>query len=79
LKSQARQLRAKRVNTDVSNAEMVVSLEIFLGAISAKEFARDLGVSQSYLCDVRHGRRAISDDLLEKLCKLKLSDIRQAE
>lgn len=36
---------------------------------SARVLADAIGVSQQYLCDVKFGRRNISDSVLEKLIK----------
>jgi transcriptional regulator with XRE-family HTH domain len=34
---------------------------------SGRELSRRLGISAAYLCDIRHGRRKVSDAFLERL------------
>lgn len=69
LRLQARQLKALRATQDVAEAELRVSLCEHLDGSIAKDTASTLGVSQQFLCDIRKGRRAISDAFLERLCK----------
>ena len=34
---------------------------------SARDMAKAIGVSVQYLCDIRHGRRKVSSNVVEKL------------
>jgi transcriptional regulator with XRE-family HTH domain len=59
----------------VENAEAVLQKEVAMFCDtyrgSARDMARKLGVSVAYLCDIRHGRRKVSFNVVEKLRKLK--------
>lgn len=72
LQLEAKELRAMRANCDVEEAVLRGSLSDFLPRGSAKEAAVGFGVSEQYLCDIRKGRRKISDEFLDKLCGGKL-------
>jgi DNA-binding XRE family transcriptional regulator len=38
--------------------------------ITRSDFARDLGISKQYFCDLEHGRRMPSVALVNKICAL---------
>lgn len=52
----------------IPEGEVRQSLEKFVVlAGSAKALAKQWNISQQYLCDLRKGRRAFTDDILEKM------------
>lgn len=72
LQAEAKQLRSLRANEDVAQAKLRMSLAEYLRGKVAKIEAGGLGVSEQYLCDIRNGRRKISDEFLDHLCGGKL-------
>lgn len=58
----------------VVRAEMTLQKEVaeFLdwNRGSMRDMAKEMGISAQYLCDIRHGRRKVSDAVVEKLAKL---------
>jgi hypothetical protein len=54
---------------DALQREVAAFCDTYRG--SARDMAKKLGVSVAYLCDIRHGRRKVSFNVVEKLRKLK--------
>ena len=71
LQTEAKQLRALRAQEDVAQLKLRINLGEYLKGLVAKTTAETLGVSEQYLCDIRNGRRKISDEFLERLCGKK--------
>ncbi len=69
LQLEAKQLRLIRAKASVAEAELRVSLGLYLKQGMAKGVAVSIGVSEQYLSDIRNGRRLLSDEFLEKFCK----------
>ena len=69
IKSTAAQLDVKR--TEASHLE--VELQGLVGQLVAthdgglRDWARSIKISAQYACDIRHGRRKISQSVLERL------------
>lgn len=66
---------AKTLHHDRQRAR--ASEAVFIGALkqhteenSSAELAKSLKVSRGFICDLRYGRRKVSDSLLEKLVAL---------
>lgn len=51
----------------VKKARLLVDLKTYVGTKSAAAVAREIGITPAYLGDVLHGRREISDALVEKI------------
>jgi transcriptional regulator with XRE-family HTH domain len=64
-------LKAARADADVEEAELRESIVGYLTHGEAAIFADTVGVSPQYLSDIRNGRRRISDDVVEKLVKIR--------
>lgn len=67
--------KAKAARTEAARAESALSVQMaeYIGSIhgSGRDLARDLGFSAAYVCDVRHGRRRVSDEFLRRLVALQ--------
>lgn len=67
--ARARKLREARDGLRIVESIVLDYINDTIEPGDAKPFALTLGVSPQYLCDVRAGRRGISDRLLAKLCE----------
>jgi len=63
----ARDLRAARLIEKGRAKCFVDALDAYLESASAKALAAKIGCSPQFVCDVRHGRRGISDPQLNRL------------
>lgn len=64
-------LYSQRASADVTEAELRIALDESLERGAAAAVATHCGLSQQYLSDVRHGKRALTDPVVDKLRKLK--------
>lgn len=57
-----------------AESELLVAVHSRLNSMqcSDRELARRLGFSAGYMCDIRHCRRRISHEFLERLRRLKV-------
>lgn len=71
-----------RCATDLADAHKVVATKetLLWSAVcgyldqteaGARDLARQLGFSAQYICDIRHGRRKISEEFVKRLKKLE--------
>jgi hypothetical protein len=66
----ANRLKACRVQEQIEEAALRSALDKDLSDGKAVGLAASLCVSPQHLSDVRHGKRGISSELLEKLCEV---------
>lgn len=72
IKKQALRLQGMRHAANLAEISLRSSLATeLLKHGSAIALADQLGVSPSYLSDVRHGKRGIGDEMLQKLCGIE--------
>ncbi len=66
-------LRVKRRDVAAAELELQKVVADFCDSYhgSMRDMAREMEISVQYLCDIRHGRRKVSDAVVEKLCKMK--------
>ena len=70
LRASADRLIRARGLSAVRESEFKEALQCLLGKGEASGFAEALGVSPAYISDLRHGRRGISDETLERVLGL---------
>jgi hypothetical protein len=69
---QAVKLQQQRTYCKEAEASVVKALNTFLDGTPAALLADQLEITPQYLSDIRRGRRAISDEVVSRLCdKLK--------
>lgn len=66
-------LQAKRTAAFEAEIDLLHEVQVYLDGFygSARQIARSMGYSAAYICDVRHGRRKISQQFVERLERLK--------
>jgi transcriptional regulator with XRE-family HTH domain len=69
----ARELKKRRAEADVSEAELRYELDTFLRSNrgSAAGLAKTAGITVQHLSDIRHGRRSPGDAVIAKLAKIR--------
>ena len=70
VRSVAKRLKACRTQETLEEFDLRSALNRSIADGDAVAVAASLGVSPQYLSDIRHGRRGISTELLEKLCEV---------
>jgi transcriptional regulator with XRE-family HTH domain len=71
IKRAAQRLRLLRSETAGAEVTLASALREGLGHGVAKELSDALDVSETYLSDIRNGKRSIGDATLEKLCEVE--------
>ncbi len=73
VKQYALALRAHRKRVALTEMDLLRATQEYLEANrgGVREIARAMGFSPQYICDVRYGRRKISDTFVERLERLK--------
>ncbi len=73
VKQYALALRAHRERVTLTEMDLLRTVQAYLDANrgGVREVARVMGFSPQYICDVRHGRRKISDTFVERLERLQ--------
>lgn len=64
-------LYSQRANAEVTEAELRIALDESIPHTKAVTVAAFCGIKPQYLSDMRHGKRALTDSVVEKLRRLK--------
>lgn len=70
VRQKAEELKAYRRVESLAEVDLREALDRSVATGDAAAVAASLKISQPHLSDVRHGRRGISSELLEKLCEV---------
>lgn len=70
VRTAAKMLRHSRAQEETDETSVRHALDRSVADGDAVAVAASLGISPQHLSDVRHGRRGISSELLEKLCEV---------
>lgn len=72
IRALARSVKLDRANADVSESKLRLELDQECSQHGAAiTLAGKLHIKPQYLSDIRHGRRRVSDQVIEKLGRLK--------
>lgn len=63
------ELHRKAAATAEAELQRLVGSVIAANRNGLRDWARTMGISAQYACDIRHGRRKISDTVLKKLLR----------
>ncbi len=69
----ARKLKLERSRADVSEAELRCEIDMYCSASrgNAQTLANACDLKPQYICDLRRARRSISDQVVDRLGRLK--------
>ncbi len=69
VRSAASALRSRRTLAFVAEQKLQEAVAGLIGANDGglRDWARSMGISPQYACDIRHGRRKISDAVVKKI------------
>ena len=69
IKQAAQKLHRLRTEAELAEDDLAFSVALMISEHKAglRDWARSMGISAQYACDIRHGRRKISDTIVKRI------------